>query len=100
MACRCMWSSFKPKAQPREADFNTFLRPGAQSAPQQGSVSSVSSLGNTFYEANTSHRTMKHSRLPARPQAGKSQQEEQSMTCLQAKQAQRARSGQWTSPPS
>ena len=48
MAYRCMWTSFKPKAQPKEADFNTFLRPGAKSAPQQGSAPTASLPDNIF----------------------------------------------------
>lgn len=36
MVNRVAWNSFRPKAQPKEADFNTFLRPGAKSSPQQG----------------------------------------------------------------
>ncbi len=40
-ACRCVWRSFRPRAQPKEADFNTFLRPGARSAAKPGNFTAT-----------------------------------------------------------
>ena len=56
--CRCVWRSFRPRAQPKEADFNTFLRPGAKSAAQPGS--SIATAETRTY-AFTTHASL----LPA-----------------------------------
>ncbi len=47
--CRCVWRSFRPRAQPKEADFNTFLRPGAKSAAQPGDTTATAVCAFTMH---------------------------------------------------